>query len=285
VAESHARQRESERLDRLAELDRTRTEFFANVSHEFRTPLTLMLAPLEELLRRREELPALLVGEVEVAASNSRRLLRLVNSLLDFSQLETRRQQANFEPTYLCAFTTDIASAFRSAIEAAGLRFRVECDLTLQPVWVDRDMWEKVVSNLLSNAFKFTFQGEIAVELHALSLHAELIVKDTGIGIPEQEMPNIFKRFHRIRGARARTMEGSGIGLSIVDDLVKRRAANCAPAVKRMKARNSRSGFRTSLRASKQNRQPLPSRRRYMSLRASWRERRHSGSRMAVKPQ
>lgn len=222
LVEAQARQLERERAERLAELDRTKIEFFANVSHEFRTPLTLLLAPLEDLLRQREQLPAPLMEEVEVAASNARRLLRLVNSLLDFSQIETRRQQAHLEPTDLQALTSDIASAFRSAIEAAGLRLRVECDPQLQPVWVDRDMWEKVVSNLLSNAFKFTFEGEIAVELHALSLHAELVVKDTGIGIPADEMPNLFKRFHRIRGARARTVEGSGIGLAIVDDLVKR---------------------------------------------------------------
>lgn len=222
VAESHARQREHERLERLAELDRTKTEFFANISHEFRTPLTLLLGPLEELLRQREQLPAPLGGELEVAASNARRLMRLVNSLLDFSEIESRRQQAKFEPVDLGALTTDIASPFRSAIEAAGLSFRITCDPNLQPVWIDREMWEKIVSNLLSNAFKFTFAGEITLELRALSLHAELTVRDTGVGIPADEVPNLFKRFHRVRGARARTVEGSGIGLAIVDDLVKR---------------------------------------------------------------
>ena len=222
AAAAEARRREHARLEQLTELDRTKTEFFANISHEFRTPLTLMLGPLEDLLRRRAELPPPLGDEVEVAANNSRRLLRLVNSLLDFSQIETRRQGAEFESTDLCALTTGIASAFRGAVEAAGLRLRVDCDPNLPLVWVDRAMWEKIVSNLLSNAFKFTFEGEIVVELHALSLHAEVIVRDTGIGIPQEEMANIFQRFHRVRGARARTVEGSGIGLSIVDDLVKR---------------------------------------------------------------
>ncbi len=222
VAESHAQERERERLTQLAELDRAKTDFFANVSHEFRTPITLMLAPLEDLLRQGEAMPPQLIKEVEVAAANAHRLLRLVNSLLDFSQIDARRQQPNFEPVDLCALTADIASAFRSAVEAAGLTFRVDCDPNLPPVWIDREMWEKIVSNLLSNAFKFTFEGEIAVEVRALSLHAELTVLDTGIGIPEQELPNLFKRFHRVRGARARTVEGAGIGLAIVEELVNR---------------------------------------------------------------
>ena len=222
LAEAQAVELEREQRERLAELDRTKTEFFANVSHEFRTPLTLLLAPLEELLRRREELPPALAQDVDVAATNSRRLLRLVNNLLDFSQIDTRRRQATFAPTDLGALTLDITSAFRSAIEAAGIDFQVRCEPNLKPVWIDRAMWETIVSNLVANALKFTFEGEIAVELRGLALHAELVVRDTGIGIPEHELPNLFKRFHRVRGARARTVEGAGIGLSLVEDQVKR---------------------------------------------------------------
>lgn len=222
IVESLARQRERERLDRLAELDRAKTEFFANVSHEFRTPLTLLLSPLEEMQQRRDCLPSGLANEIDLAVRNSRRLLRLVDSLLDFSQIEQRRQRAAVQPTDLARLTTDVASAFRSAIERAGLALRVECQENLPLVPVDRDMWEKIVSNLLSNALKFTFEGEIAVRLRAMALHVELVVSDTGIGIPMHELPNIFKRFHRVRGARARTMEGSGIGLAVVHDLVSR---------------------------------------------------------------
>ncbi|MBV9488996.1 MAG: PAS domain-containing protein, partial [Verrucomicrobia bacterium] len=222
LAQAQAKQLERERLKRLAELDRAKTEFFANVSHEFRTPLTLLLAPLDDLLRRREALPAPLAAELDVAARNARRLLTLVNNLLDFSQIEARRQRIALQPVDLCAVTADVVSAFRSAIEAAGLHLRVECDAKLPPVPLNRELWEKVVSNLLSNAFKFTFEGEISVALRALSLHAELVIADTGVGIPAHELPNLFKRFHRVRGARARTAEGSGIGLSIVQDLVSR---------------------------------------------------------------
>jgi PAS domain S-box-containing protein len=222
LAEARARQLERERLERLAQLDRAKTEFFSNVSHEFRTPLTLLLGPLEHFLSERENLPAGFAAEVELAVRNARRLLRLVNNLLDFSEIEARSQRAVVEPTRLGVLTADIASAFRSAIETAGLRMRVEIDADLPLVTVNREMWEKVVSNLLSNAFKFTFDGEIAITLRALRMHAQLEVSDTGVGIPKDELANIFKRFHRVRGAKARTVEGSGIGLAIVQDLVQR---------------------------------------------------------------
>jgi signal transduction histidine kinase/chemotaxis response regulator CheB len=222
LGEAEARSRERERSDRLAELDRAKVDFFSNVSHEFRTPLTLLLGPLEEMLARRRSLPADLGEAIEAAARNGHRLLALVNTLLDFSQTESHREQARFEATDLAALTTDISSAFRSAVQAAGLQFEVRCESDLPAVAVDRQMWEKIVSNLLSNALKFTFEGKIEMKLRALSLHAELVIKDTGVGIPKHEIPNLFKRFHRVRGARARTAEGSGIGLWMVDDLVKR---------------------------------------------------------------
>jgi PAS domain S-box-containing protein len=221
LAEADSRYRERQRQQRLAELDLAKTEFYSNISHEFRTPLTLLLSPLDELARRRGEIPADLADEMEVAARNARRLLNLVDTLLDFSRLEAGRLRADLQPTDLAALTTDIASAFRSAAERAGLRLRVDCPQLPVPVWVDRDMWEKVVSNLLSNALKHTFQGEIVVELRHLTQHAELIVRDTGVGIPDDQIPHIFERFHRVRDARARSHEGSGIGLSLVQELVR----------------------------------------------------------------
>ncbi|MEH3087142.1 MAG: PAS domain-containing protein [Xylophilus ampelinus] len=222
IGQGRAVERERERLERLAEVDRAKTEFFANVSHEFRTPLTLLLAPLEELMRRKADLPAELVEDVEVAGRNARRLLTLVSNLLDFSQMESRRQPAQLTPADLRTLTTDIASHFRSAIESAGLALRMEFDPQLPPVPVDPEMWAAVVSNLLSNALKFTFDGEISIAARALRLHAEVVVSDSGVGIPPNEVGNVFKRFHRVRGARARTAEGAGIGLSIVQDLVQR---------------------------------------------------------------
>jgi PAS domain S-box-containing protein len=222
VSEAHAGRRERQRLERLAELDRAKTEFFSNVSHEFRTPLTLLVAPLQEALRRVEELPPDLVTDLEVAERNARRLLRLVGALLDFSQLEAGWLHARFVPTDLRVLTTEIASMFRSAAESAGLKLVVDARPLPELVWVDREMWEKVVSNLVSNALKFTWEGTVEVSLRALPKHAELVVRDTGVGIPADQLPHVFKRFHRVEGIRGRTHEGAGIGLSLVDELVRR---------------------------------------------------------------
>ena len=158
---------------------------------------------------------------VDVAHRNSLRLLKLVNTLLDFSRIEAGRIQASYEPTDLCKLTVDLASVFRSAVERAGIRLRINCDELPEPVFVDREMWEKVVLNLLSNAFKFTFEGEIEVRLRAVGGAAELTVRDTGIGIAPEEIPHLFERFHRVEGARGRTYEGTGIGLALVQELVR----------------------------------------------------------------
>lgn len=204
----------------LAELDTAKTAFFSNVSHEFRTPLTLMLAPIEDILNN----STLAVGDreqLEIVHRNARRLLKLVNNLLDFSRLEAGRVQAVYEPIDLATFTLDLASGFRSAVERAGLNFIVDCPPLESPIYVDREMWEKIVLNLLSNAFKFTFEGKIALSLHSIGECIELTVQDTGSGIPAEELPHLFERFHRVPLTRARTHEGSGIGLATVQELVK----------------------------------------------------------------
>ena len=203
----------------LAAIDRAKTAFFSNVSHEFRTPLTLMLAPIEDM---RAALPN--GGEererVDLLYRNALRLLKLVNSLLEFSRIEAGRVEAVFEPVDLAALTADLASTFRSAIERAGLTFVVDCTST-EPTLVDRSMWEKIVLNLLSNALKFTFDGGIVVRLRAVGAAAELEVCDTGEGIPAAELPRLFERFRRVVSTRSRSQEGSGIGLALVHELVR----------------------------------------------------------------
>ncbi len=221
ISNAQAYEQERMRAEALAELDRAKTTFFSNVSHEFRTPLTLMLGPIEDMLTRSAALPGETRGQLELVNRNGLRLLRLVNTLLDFSRIEAGRVRAVYRPTDLAAYTAELASVFRSTIERAGLRLAVSCPPLAEPVHLDREMWEKIVLNLLSNAFKFTLEGEIAVSVRQQGRMAELRVRDTGAGIPPEEMPKLFERFHRVESTRGRTHEGSGIGLALVQELIR----------------------------------------------------------------
>ena len=186
-----------------------------------RTPLTLILGPLEDEIKESPVARERLV----LAHRNSLRLLKLVNTLLDFSRIEAGRIEASFEPTDLSVFTSELASVFRSGVERVGLRFIVDCSTVLEPIYIDRDMWEKIVFNLLSNALKFTSRGEIEIKLTEVKANGSksirLSVRDTGIGIPEAEVPRVFERFHRIQNTWARSHEGTGIGLALVQELVR----------------------------------------------------------------
>jgi PAS domain S-box-containing protein len=218
IADAQSYEAERARAEALAEVDRAKTAFFSNVSHEFRTPLTLLLGPIEEALRMPEQG---LSGEaLDSAHRNALRLLKLVNTLLDFSRIEAGRAQAHYMAADLPAATRELASVFRSAVERAGLGLSVLCDVLPEAVFVDQEMWEKIVLNLVSNAFKYTFEGEIRVELRSADTAAELVVADTGTGIPTEALPQLFNRFYRVPGANGRTHEGSGIGLSLVRELV-----------------------------------------------------------------
>jgi len=217
-----AYEKEQRRAEELAQIDRAKTAFFSNVSHEFRTPLTLILGPLDDALADTAE--ALAPGQrrrIGVTHRNALRLLKLVNSLLDFSRIEAGRVQANYEPLDLARLTADLASVFESAMEKGGLAYRVELQDLGEPVCVDRDMWEKIVFNLLSNAFKFTLQGGVTLTLARHDGMARLSVQDSGSGIPEAELPRVFERFHRIEGTPGRTYEGTGIGLALIQELVR----------------------------------------------------------------
>jgi len=222
IQNARATEEERKRLESLAEIDRAKTAFFSNVSHEFRTPLTLMLGPVEDLLAKSYTgLSPAAKSQLELVNRNGSRLLRLVNTLLDFSRIEAGRMQATYQPTDLAAFTVELASVFRSATEKAGLKLELDCPKLDEPVFVDRGMWEKIVLNLISNAFKFTFEGTIAISLTKSGTDVELRVRDTGVGIPSKELSRLFDRFHRIESTRSRTHEGSGIGLALVQELVK----------------------------------------------------------------
>ena len=221
LANARAYEAERRRSEALAEIDRAKTTFFNNVSHEFRTPLTLMLAPIEDALAERERFSVEDAERWDLLHRNGLRLSKLVNTLLDFARIEAGRLEAAYEATDLPALTRDLASAFRSAIESAGLRLTVDAAPLAEAAYVDRDMWEKIVLNLLSNALKFTFEGEISVSLRREGDHIYLTVADTGVGVAPEELPYLFDRFYRVRGTESRTHEGTGIGLALVQELAR----------------------------------------------------------------
>jgi signal transduction histidine kinase len=219
IARARASEEERQRAEAMAELDRAKTLFFSNISHELRTPLTLMLGPTTDALRspaRRLE-----GHDLEVVHRNVVRLLKLVGSLLDFARIEAGRAQVSLESVRLDALTAELAGTFESAMREAGLAYEVRCEPLPAPVLIDPDMWEKILLNLISNSMKFTLEGKVRVSLAARGEEIVLEVADTGTGIPAHELPHVFDRFHRVQGARARTQEGSGIGLALVHELAR----------------------------------------------------------------
>jgi signal transduction histidine kinase/DNA-binding response OmpR family regulator/anti-sigma regulatory factor (Ser/Thr protein kinase) len=220
VANVRAYEQERRRAAELAALDQAKTNFFSNVSHEFRTPLTLILGPLEDLLDD-PALPAEQRDRLVPMQRNGLRLLKLVNTVLDFSRLESGRLRVAYRATDLADYTARLASAFRGAAERAGLKLVVDTPPLAAPVLIDREMWEKIVLNLLSNALKFTRAGRITVRVSAEEGMAVLSVGDTGAGIPAEEQPLLFDRFHRVTGAWSRSHEGTGIGLALVRELAE----------------------------------------------------------------
>jgi PAS domain S-box-containing protein len=220
VGHASAYQQQQQRAEELAELDRAKTAFFSNISHEFRTPLTLMLGPLEELLAS-----ASMDGRdralIDITYRNSQRLLKLVNALLDFSRIEAGRVEVKLTAIDLASFTAELASLFHSMFDRAGLELVIDCPPLIHAVAIDRDLWERVILNLMSNAFKFTLEGRVTVRVREAQDRVEVVISDTGIGISAEELPHIFERFHRVSGANGRSIEGSGIGLALVHELVR----------------------------------------------------------------
>jgi signal transduction histidine kinase/serine phosphatase RsbU (regulator of sigma subunit) len=221
ISDATAMEQEKERSEALARLDQAKSDFLANVSHELRTPLTLLLGPAEDALTdEHHPLPDAQRRRLEVIARNGGRMLGLVNTLLDFARLDVIRDESTFQPTDLLRYTSELASMFESAVERAGLSLAVGGSLEGE-AYVDRGHWAKIVLNLLSNAVKFTLAGDITVTVDRDGDNAVLRVSDTGTGISEPELPRLFERFHRVRGAASRNVEGSGIGLALVAQLAE----------------------------------------------------------------
>ncbi|WP_298795374.1 SpoIIE family protein phosphatase [Pseudonocardia sp. 73-21] len=227
IADAAAFQAQRRRADELAELDRAKTEFFTGVSHELRTPLSLITAPAtDSLADRAHPLPAVQRERIELIARNGGRLRKLVDTILDFARLEGGQLTPDRVPVDLAELTRGIAESFTPAVVRAGLGYALDCPPLPSAVSVDVAMWEKIVLNLLSNAVKYTLSGQITLDLRLEDPPSggddpqiRLSVTDTGVGIPDEDQPLLFRRFHRVRGAAGRSDEGSGIGLALVSEL------------------------------------------------------------------
>ncbi len=207
------RDEEQERIEALAEINQTKTTFFHNVSHEFRTPLSLMLGPLDDLLNDSSD--PVTEGQkrkIEMVQRNSQRLLGMVNTLLDFSRIEAGKTVAQFEPVNVSDLTKGLCEVFRSVMEKAGLEYVVEIEEIEEEVYLDKEMWERIVFNLLSNAFKYTLRGRVEVRMSKKKDGSGVWMRvvDSGVGIPENELEKVFERFHRVEGVHGRSHEGTG---------------------------------------------------------------------------
>jgi GAF domain-containing protein/class 3 adenylate cyclase len=218
VHQSRLYQKTRQQAERLLELDRQKTEFFQNVSHEFRTPLTLMIGPMESVVEQKKDLP---YQQSVIALRNSRRLLRLVNQLLDIQRIDAGRMQASFRPCNLLEFVSQIVETFRPYCERKNIQISTQLTLC-QPVYLDSEKFDKVLYNLLSNAMKFTPSGgSITAKIEPAGDHVRLQIADSGMGIRKEQIPHLFERFRQAEGSVNRSHEGSGLGLALVKELVE----------------------------------------------------------------
>jgi signal transduction histidine kinase/response regulator RpfG family c-di-GMP phosphodiesterase len=216
VQQADLYQKSRHQAQQLLELDEQKNAFFQNISHEFRTPLTLTIGPLESAVERGEGLDA---EQSVIALRNSRRLLRLVNQLLDLQRLDAGKMQPTFRPCDLAVFTTEVVEAFHTYCERKQITLTTEIE-ACSVVYLDVEKFDKVLYNLLSNAMKFTPAGKsITVRLKEVGSKAQLQVSDEGIGIREDQVPHLFERFRQADGSANRHYEGTGLGLSLVQEL------------------------------------------------------------------
>ncbi|MEM9771069.1 MAG: ATP-binding protein, partial [Cyanobacteria bacterium P01_D01_bin.73] len=217
VQQARLYQKTRKQAEQLLALDKQKNELFQNVSHEFRTPLTLMIGPLEAAVDNGGDLPG---EQAAIALRNSRRLLRLVNQLLDIQRIDAQRLQPTFRPLNLNLFTAQIVEAFQSYSDRKGISLITQLE-DGPPAYVDIERFDKVLYNLLSNAMKFTPSGgTITVSLSCTTDRFVLKVQDTGIGIRDDQLPHLFERFRQAEGSVSRSHEGTGLGLALVQELV-----------------------------------------------------------------
>ncbi|MFQ3598906.1 MAG: tetratricopeptide repeat protein [Chloroherpetonaceae bacterium] len=213
--------RDAEReKQKLLEIDKIKSRFFANISHEFRTPLTLILGQLADLEALEQN--QMKKNKLSVIRRSSSRLLSLINELLDLSKLEAKELRISLSHKELVSFVKGILFAFESIAQPKGIKIEFSSDAKLLQAWIDADKLEKILSNLFANAFKFTKHGKVTCRLSLLPKHrVRIAISDTGIGIPKAQLKHVFDRFYQVDNAYARSHQGTGIGLALVKELVE----------------------------------------------------------------
>ena len=211
---------EHDHAEKLEEMDHMKSRFFANISHEFRTPLTLILGPAENIVKKISSDP---VKEADLIARNSKRLLQLVNQLLDLSKLDSGKLKLKTSACNIVSFVRGISLSFESLSESKDIMLKIKSDKEFIEVYFDREKMIKVLTNLLSNAFKFSPEGErvlIAIT-EKENKSVEIKIRNTGVGIPGVELPKLFDRFYQVDSSQTKEYEGSGIGLALTKELVE----------------------------------------------------------------
>ncbi|HEX6889627.1 MAG TPA: two-component regulator propeller domain-containing protein [Chryseolinea sp.] len=208
------------RAEHLSELDDLKTRFFTNISHEFRTPITLIQGPLKEMYKKatsKEERSML-----GIMLRNAQRLSSLINQLLDLSKLDAGKMTLHVSEVELVQFLREIAASYESLAASKKIKYFYYPEVAELMVYIDAEKMEKVIHNLLSNAIKFTNEnGEVILMLKSSEKHCHVVVRDTGIGIPLQEQAKIFDRFYQVDSSQSRQYEGSGLGMTLVKEFVE----------------------------------------------------------------
>jgi len=218
---THKLELERIKVDQAQEVNEMKLRFFTNISHEFRTPLTLILAPVQELLSV-ENMPIAGKKKLQLIEQNSKRLLRLVGQLLDFRKAETGKMTISVSKQDVIKFLKQEVKAFQGLAESNQVKLSFQSDASQMMLWFDNEKLGIVMNNLLSNAFKHVPQdGEISVKLIKQDMHARIEVRDNGKGIPQTELKRIFDRFYQVDSALSRSTGGSGIGLALTKRIVE----------------------------------------------------------------
>lgn len=213
-----AHEAERARLADIMRMEKAKTAWFRGAAHDLRSPLTLVSGPIEDVLDT--ELAPGQRAHLTTAKRNVDRLLRLVNTLLDFSRLEAGRIQGKFAPVHFPQWIRDLAELFRPAVERSKMVFEVDIQPHTEMVYIDPTLFETIISNLIGNALKYTEKGSITVRV-TFNTHAEIAVIDTGVGIPQEEIPHVTDWFHRATTAIHSGTQGTGLGLALARELLK----------------------------------------------------------------